>query len=105
MLDGASIPVLISHVLLPLARPGLVAFAIVSVTAHWNEFLWPLMAVSSPRNHVLTVGLASFASGAEAGSAWGVVAAGTFFVTAPLLVIFLVFQRRFVSSFVYSGIR
>jgi len=105
MLDGASIPVLICQVLLPLARPSLVAFSIVSVTAHWNEFLWPLMAVSSPRNHVLTVGLASFASGSEAGSAWGVVAAGTLFVTAPLLVLFLIFQRRFVSSFVYSGIK
>jgi sn-glycerol 3-phosphate transport system permease protein len=105
MLDGASIAVLIRHVLLPLARPGLVAFAIISVTAHWNEFLWPLMAVSSPRNQVLTVGLSSFASGAEAGSAWGVVAAGTVLVAAPLLILFLVFQRRFVSSFVYSGIK
>jgi sn-glycerol 3-phosphate transport system permease protein len=105
MLEGASIPVLIRHVLVPLARPGLVAFAIVSVTAHWNEFLWPLMAVSSPRNQVLTVGLASFASGAEAGSAWGIVAAGTFLVAGPLLVLFLVFQRRFVSSFVFSGIK
>ena len=105
MLDGAAIPVLIRHVLLPLARPGLVAFAIVSVTAHWNEFLWPLMAASSPRNQVLTVGLASFASGAEAGSAWGVVAAGTFFVAAPLLVIFVLFQRQFVSSFTFSGIK
>ena len=105
MLDGASIAAVIRHVLLPLARPGLVAFAIVSLTAHWNEFLWPLMAVSSPRNQVLTVGLASFASGAEAGSAWGVVAAGTFLVAAPLLVVFLIFQRRFVSSFVFSGIK
>jgi sn-glycerol 3-phosphate transport system permease protein len=105
MLDGAGVAVLIRHVLLPLARPGLVAFAIVSVTAHWNEFLWPLMAVSSPKNQVLTVGLASFASGAEAGSAWGVIAAGTFLVAAPLLVLFLVFQRRFVSSFVFSGIK
>jgi sn-glycerol 3-phosphate transport system permease protein len=105
MLDGASIAALIRHVLLPLARPGLVAFAIVSLTAHWNEFLWPLMAVSSPRNQVLTVGLASFASGAEAGSAWGIVAAGTFLVAAPLLVLFLIFQRRFVSSFVLSGIK
>src|SRR5271170_3324572 len=105
MLDGATIPVLIRHVLLPLARPGLIAFAIVSVTAHWNEFLWPLMAVSSPRNQVLTVGLASFASGAEAGSAWGIVAAGTFLVAAPLLILFLVFQRRFVSSFIFSGIK
>ena len=105
MLEGASIPVLIRHVLVPLARPGLIAFAIVSVTAHWNEFLWPLMAVSSPKNQVLTVGLASFASGAEAGSAWGIVAAGTFLVAGPLLVLFLLFQRRFVSSFVFSGIK
>jgi sn-glycerol 3-phosphate transport system permease protein len=105
MLEGASIPVLIRHVLVPLARPGLVAFAIVSVTAHWNEFLWPLMAVSSPSRQVLTVGLATFASGAEAGSAWGIVAAGTFLVAGPLLVLFLIFQRRFVSSFLFSGIK
>jgi sn-glycerol 3-phosphate transport system permease protein len=105
MLDGAGVRVLICRVLLPLARPGLVAFAIVSVTAHWNEFLWPLMAVSSPSHQVLTVGLATFTSGAEAGSAWGIVAAGTFLVAAPLLVLFLIFQRRFVSSFIFSGIK
>jgi sn-glycerol 3-phosphate transport system permease protein len=104
-LDGAGIAALIRHVLVPLARPGLIAFAIVSLTAHWNEFLWPLMAVSSPRSQVLTVGLASFASGAEAGSAWGIVAAGTVLVAAPLLVGFLACQRRFVSSFVFSGIK
>ena len=105
MLEGATVPVLIRHVLVPLARPGLAAFAIVSVTAHWNEFLWPLMAVSSPSSQVLTVGLASFASGAEAGSAWGIVAAGTFLVAGPLLLLFLIFQRRFVASFIFSGIK
>lgn len=105
VIDGASKLAIIWHVLLPLARPGLVAFAIVSVTSHWNEFLWPLMAVSSPSHQVLTVGLASFTSGAEAGSEWGVIAAGTFLVAAPLLVLFLLFQRRFVSSFTYSGIK
>jgi sn-glycerol 3-phosphate transport system permease protein len=105
LVDGASRLAIIFRVLLPLVRPGLVAFAIVSVTAHWNEFLWPLMATSSPSTQVLTVGLASFTSGAEAGSEWGVVAAGTFFVAAPLLVIFLVFQRQFVSSFTLSGIK
>lgn len=105
LVDGASRLTVIFRVLLPLARPGLVAFAIVSVTAHWNEFLWPLMATSSPSTQVLTVGLASFTSGAEAGSEWGVVAAGTFFVAAPLLVIFVIFQRQFVSSFTFSGIK
>jgi sn-glycerol 3-phosphate transport system permease protein len=105
LIDGAGRLAIIRHVLLPLARPGLAAFAIVSVTTHWNEFLWPLMATSSPRNQVLTVGLASFTSGAEAGSEWGVIAAGTFLVAAPLLVVFMLFQKRFVSSFVLSGIR
>ena len=105
LVDGASRLAIIFRVLLPLARPGLIAFAIVSVTAHWNEFLWPLMATSSPSTQVLTVGLASFTSGAEAGSEWGVIAAGTFFVAAPLLVIFVLFQRRFISSFTFSGIK
>ena len=105
LVDGAGPLTIITRVLLPLARPGLVAFAIVSITSHWNEFLWPLMAISSPRNQVLTVGLASFTSGAEAGSEWGVIAAGTFLVAAPLLVMFVLFQRRFVSSFVFSGIK
>jgi sn-glycerol 3-phosphate transport system permease protein len=105
VLDGAGPLGVVWHVLLPLARPGLVAFSIVSVTTHWNEFLWPLMATSSPQNQVLTVGLASFTSGAEAGSEWGVIAAGTFLVAAPLLVMFVLFQKRFVSSFVFSGIK
>jgi sn-glycerol 3-phosphate transport system permease protein len=105
LVDGASRLRIIIHVLLPLSRPGLTAFAIVSVTSHWNEFLWPLMATSSPSNQVLTVGLATFTAGAEAGSEWGVIAAGTFFVAAPLLVAFVVFQRRFVASFTFSGIK
>jgi sn-glycerol 3-phosphate transport system permease protein len=105
LIDGASVFAIIFRVLLPLARPGLTAFAIVSITAHWNEFLWPLMATSSPSTQVLTVGLASFTSGAEAGSEWGVIAAGTFFVAAPLLLAFVAFPRRFVSSFTLSGIK
>ena len=105
MLDGASLPQLIWHVLLPLARPGLAAFAIVSVSYHWNEFLWPLIALSSPANQVLTVGLASFTTGAESASEWGVIAAGTLLVAAPLILVFVVFQRRIVSSFVFTGIK
>jgi len=103
--DGANRLQVIWHILLPLARPGLAAFAVVSVTAHWNEFLWPLMAASSPKNQVLTVGLASFTSAAESGGEWGVVAAGTVLVAAPLLLAFVAFQRRFVSSLVFTGLK
>ncbi|WP_370154582.1 carbohydrate ABC transporter permease [Ferrovibrio sp.] len=105
LVDGASRLQILWRVLVPLARPGLVAFSIVSVAAHWNEFLWPLLAVSSPSNQVLTVGLASFTMGAESASQWGLIAAGTALVAAPLLAAFVLFQRRFVSSFVFTGIK
>jgi len=104
-LDGAGVGALIWHVLLPMARPGLAAFVIISVTSHWNEFLWPLMAASAPQRQVLTVGLASFTAGAEAGSLWGVVAAGMLLVAGPLLLAFFVFQRRFVNAFAFSGLK
>ena len=104
-LDGANAFQVIWHVLLPLAAPGLAAFAVVSLSSHWNEFMWPLIATSSPRNQVLTTGLASFASGAEAGGQWGVVAAGVLFVAGPLLLVFALFQRRITASFAFSGIK
>ena len=105
VIDGARLWQLLRYVLLPLAKPGLVAFSIVSITAHWNEFLWPLMVTSAPENRTLTVGLASFASGAEAGQQWGLIAAGTLLVALPLLVAFVAFQRQFVNSFMFSGIK
>ena len=104
-IDGAPWWAIIWYVLLPMARPGLIAFAIVSITAHWNEFLWPLMVISSPANHTLTIGLAAFTMGAESGKEWGVLAAGTLLVMAPLAVAFIAFQRRFVDSFVFSGVK
>lgn len=105
VLDGARWWQLIRHVYLPLSKPALTAFAIISITAHWNEFLWPLMVINSPDNRPLTVGLAAFTRGAEGAQAWGVNAAGTFLVIAPLLFCFAVFQRRFVNSFVTSGLK
>jgi len=105
IVDGASWWQLVWRVLVPLARPGMVAFGIVSVVSHWNEFLWPLMVISSPDNQTLTIGLASFTRGAESASQWGVIAAGTFLVAAPLLTAFALFQRQFVNSFLFSGVK
>lgn len=105
IVEGADWYQIVIRVLVPLARPGMIAFSIVSVTAHWNEFLWPLMVISNPDNQTLTVGLASFTRGAESASLWGVIAAGTFLVSGPLLAAFVLFQRQFVNSFLFSGIK
>ena len=105
LMDGARWWQLIRHVYLPLSKPALTAFAIISVTTHWNEFLWPLMVINAPDKRPLTVGLAAFTRGAEGAQAWGLIAAGTFLVIAPLLLAFALFQRRFVNSFMSSGLK
>jgi sn-glycerol 3-phosphate transport system permease protein len=105
LIDGAGVFQRIRHIYVPLSLPSFSAFAIVSVTSHWNDFLWPLMVINSPDKRPLTVGLSVFTATAEGTMAWGTIAAGTLIVIAPLLVTFLIFQRRFISSFVTSGIK
>jgi sn-glycerol 3-phosphate transport system permease protein len=105
VIDGARWWEVLWHVLLPMAKPGLIAFSLVSLMAHWNEFLWPLMVLNDPSRQTLTIGLASFALGTEGGKEWGLLAAGTLLVMFPLLALFAVFQRQFVNSFMFSGLK
>jgi sn-glycerol 3-phosphate transport system permease protein len=104
-IDGAHWWQVLWHVLLPMAKPGLIAFSLVSLMAHWNEFLWPLMVLNEPSKQTLTIGLASFALGTEGGKEWGLLAAGTLLVMLPLLALFAVFQRQFINSFMFSGLK
>ena len=92
------------RVYVPLARSTYVAFALVSVSYHWNNFLWPLIVTNSVESRPLTVGLAVFGA-PETGVDWAVINAATVMTMAPLLIAFLIFQRQFVQSFMRAGIR
>jgi sn-glycerol 3-phosphate transport system permease protein len=103
--EGATLFQILFHILIPAIRPSLIAFSIISITAHWNEYLWPLMALNNPDNHVLTIGLVSFAMGAEAGAEWGLIAAGTLMVCLPLMMAFILFQKQFITSFGFTDLK
>jgi len=92
------------HVYIPLAKPVYLAYALVSVSHHWNNFLWPLVVSNSVETRPLTVGLAVFA-GTDQGIDWAIINAATLLSSAPLLLAFLLFQRQFVQSFLRAGIR
>jgi sn-glycerol 3-phosphate transport system permease protein len=92
------------RVYVPLARPVYLAYALVSVSFHWNNFLWPLIITNSVEARPLTVGLQVF-SATDQGIDWSIINAATLLSTAPLLVAFLLFQRQFVQSFMRAGIR
>jgi sn-glycerol 3-phosphate transport system permease protein len=103
-LEGCSLAARIWRVYVPLARPTYIAYGLVSVSYHWNNFLWPLVITNSVTTRPLTVGLSVFAS-TDQGIDWSIITAATLLTSAPLLVAFLLFQRQFVQSFMRAGIR
>ena len=102
--EGAGPLQVLLKVYVPLAKPVYIAYGLVSVSYHWNNFLWPLIITNSVSTRPLTVGLQIFAS-SDQGIDWSVVTAATLMTSAPLLVAFLLFQRHFVQSFMRAGIR
>ena len=102
--EGASRLETLWKVYVPMARPTLVAFGLISVSFHWNNFLWPLVITRSPEARPVTVGIVRFLS-PETGIDFAALTAGTVIVVAPLLAVFLITQRQFIQSFMRSGIK
>lgn len=102
--EGASPLQILLRVFVPLARPVYLAFALVSVSHHWNNFLWPVIITNTPESRPLTVGLQVFSS-TDQGIDWSIITAATLMTSAPLLIGFLLFQRQFVQSFMRAGIK
>ena len=102
--EGASALQTLLKVYVPLAKPIYLAYGLVSVSTHWNNFLWPLIVTNSVEARPLTVGLQVFSAG-DQGIDWSVICAATLMTTAPLLLAFLLFQRQFVQSFMRAGIK
>lgn len=104
-IDGASWIQIMRHVYIPLSIPTYVAFALVSISSHWNEFLWPFIVTRSETVQPLTVGLNKLFQTSDVGALYGQLMAGTLMVISPLVVLFILFQRRFIESFASSGIK
>jgi sn-glycerol 3-phosphate transport system permease protein len=102
--EGCGLLGVLWRVYVPLARPTYLAYGLVSVSYHWNNFLWPLVITNSVNTRPLTVGLAIFGA-PESGVDWAVISAGTLMAVSPLLVAFLLFQRQFMQSFMQAGIK
>jgi len=102
--EGAGSLRVLWEVYVPLAKPVYIAYALVSVSYHWNNFLWPLIVTNSVDSRPLTVGLQVFSS-TDQGIDWSIITAATLLTSGPLLVAFLLFQRQFVQSFMRAGIR
>jgi multiple sugar transport system permease protein len=103
-LDGMGEGSIVWRVIVPNALPAATAFAIFSVVAHWNDLYWPLIAVNKGDYYTPAMGVLAFRS-QEAGEDYGALMAASMLVTAPLVVAFLIAQRRFIEGITMTGLK
>ena len=104
LIDGAGPWQVFSRIILPLSQPVLAALAIFAFRSAWNDFLWPLIAVNKPEMFPLPVALALLRS-AYSSESYGPIMAGAALSALPLLVVFIVANRRIVEGVRLSGLK
>lgn len=101
--EGASDLRIYRSVVLPLARPALVALSIFAFLWAWTDFLLPLIYINDPEQYTLSIGLYSFFS--EHGVEWGALMAAATLMSLPLILVFFLGQRQFVKGIALTGIK
>ncbi len=102
-IDGSSEFRLYWQFSLPTAKPALVTLGIISFMLSWNNFLWPLVVLKSSEKFTLTIGLFEFRSIYAVN--WGAIMAGSFLATIPILVLFLLLQKYYVSGITFGALK
>jgi ABC-type glycerol-3-phosphate transport system permease component len=106
-IDGASELQVLTKVALPLIRPALVTVILLTFIGPWNEFLWPFLITKRADLQPLAVSLANYISNVAGSAAnpFGAMLAGAVVLAAPVVVLFIVFQRHFVGADLGSGVK
>lgn len=102
-IDGYSEFGIFCKIILPLSKPALATLGIFTFQFYWNDFLWPLVIISSDKMRTIQLGLTVFQH--EFDTNWGQLMSGTIMSIVPMLVIFLCLQRYFVRGIVLSGMK
>ncbi|HRJ41957.1 MAG: carbohydrate ABC transporter permease [Caldilineaceae bacterium] len=102
--DGAGHLLTLWSIVLPLAKPAIISFALLSIVSKWNDFLWPLIVTNTRLMRVLPIGI--YWLKVEEGSInWGVVMSGTLFVVLPVAFVFLYAQRYIVDGIAAGAVK
>ncbi|MCA1783063.1 MAG: carbohydrate ABC transporter permease [Dermatophilaceae bacterium] len=102
--DGAGELRIFFRVFLPLSTPALATLGILTFLGSWNNFLWPLVVAQTEDTYTLPVALALYSTGQNA-TQYGLLLAGATIVVLPVLLVFMVFQRRFIQGIATTGLK
>jgi ABC-type glycerol-3-phosphate transport system permease component len=106
-IDGAGELTVLRKIAIPLVRPAILTVVLLTFIGPWNEFLWPFLVTKEASMQPLAVALANYISNvaATAANPFGAVLAGAVVLAAPAVLLFIVFQRHFVSTDIGSGVK
>lgn len=105
-IDGASRLQMFFRVILPIARPAMIALIIFTFQGAWNDFMFPLIVISVRDDlYTLPLGLAILRGGLGQNLQWNAILAGSLVTTIPMAIIFVFFQRYFMEGISYSGLK
>lgn len=105
IVDGASPLDIVIRVFLPLMGPVLVTTGLLAFIQAWNEFLFALTFVASNETRTVPVAIALLSGSSAQETPWGPIMAASVIVTAPLVALVLIFQRRIVSGLMAGGVK
>ncbi|HLU23953.1 MAG TPA: carbohydrate ABC transporter permease [Bacillaceae bacterium] len=103
-IDGASEARIFFQIILPISKPAISALGIFTFVGAWNDFLFPLLVISSDSMKTLPLAIASLAAGQYVQS-WPLLMAAATFITLPVIVVFFIGQRYFIEGIAMTGIK
>lgn len=103
MMDGCSRLKVFLHVILPLARPALATLALFTLLSSWNDLVWPLLALNSDKAYTVQRGIQTFQSVKK--TEYSALMASNALATMPMVIAFVVAQKRFVETMSFSGLK
>lgn len=103
--DGCGFFGIYWRIVLPLMKPVIATLAIFTFLGSWNEFLWPLISISSIENKTLPLGLTMFQSQLSGRTPWNQVMASATFTIIPVLILFVLGQKYYIKGIVTTGIK
>ena len=102
-IDGAGVLRRLWQIMLPMNKPILATLLLITVVSQWNNFMWPLIIAPKTEWNVITVATAALQT--QYNGNWTLVMAATTIALAPLVALFLIFQKQIVSSLGVTGVR
>jgi multiple sugar transport system permease protein len=104
-IDGMSEFKIWWRIALPQVKPALSALGIITFLGNWNAYLWPVIVISTDKMRTLPIGISMYATGDAGGIQWNVIMAMSVLAVIPMIIVFLIFQRRIVEGIALTGVK